>query len=102
MRCNKSLSRPLQRRGNVDDFMKKKVHYGYETAGTIYVILRKHSKDYQRDMTPAESALWEVLRGKPFGYRFRRQHPIGDYIPDFVCLPKRLVIEVDGSLPFRG
>ena len=53
-------------------------------------------------MTPAESALWEVLRGKQFGYRFRRQHPIGDYIPDFVCLPKRLVIEVDGGYHFIG
>ena len=50
-----------------------------------------------KKMTPAESALWEVLRGKQFGYRFRRQHPIGEYIPDFVCLPKRLVIEVDGG-----
>ena len=30
-------------------------------------------------------------------YRFRRQHPIGDYIADFVCLPIRLVIEVDGG-----
>ena len=36
------------------------------------------------------------------GYRFRRQHPIGDYIPDFVCLPKRLVIEIDGGYHFIG
>ena len=53
-------------------------------------------------MTSAESALWEVLRGKRLGYRFRRQHPIGDYIPDFVCLPKRLVIEIDGGYHFIG
>ena len=53
-------------------------------------------------MTPAESALWEVLRGKQLGYRFRRQHPIGDYVPDFVCLPKRLVIEVDGGYHYIG
>ena len=51
-------------------------------------------------MTPAESALWEILRGKNLGFRFRRQHPIGDYIPDFVCLQKRLVIEVDGGYHF--
>ncbi len=67
-----------------------------------YDILRRFSKDNRRYMTPAESALWEVLRGKQFGYRFRRQHPIGDYIPDFVCLLKRLVIEVDGGYHFIG
>ena len=53
-------------------------------------------------MTPAEAALWELLRGKQLGFRFRRQHPIGEYIPDFVCLSKRLVIEVDGSYHFIG
>jgi very-short-patch-repair endonuclease len=31
------------------------------------------------------------------GWKFRRQHPLGAYIVDFVCLEKRLVIEVDGS-----
>ena len=53
-------------------------------------------------MTPAEAALWELLRGKQLGFRFRRQHPIGEYIPDFVCLSKRLVIEVDGGYHFIG
>ncbi len=48
-------------------------------------------------MTDAERAMWNVLRGNIPGFRFRRQHPIGDYIVDFVCLPKRLVIEVDGG-----
>ncbi|MBQ8128464.1 MAG: guanylate kinase [Prevotella sp.] len=80
----------------------KKQCFGYETAGITYDILRRFSKDHRRYMTPAESALWELLRGKQFGYRFRRQHPIGDYIPDFVCLPKRLVIEVDGGYHFVG
>ena len=78
--------------------MGKDICYGYETAGLGYDLLRRFSKDNRRYMTPAESALWEVLRRKQFGYRFRRQHPIGEYIPDFVCLPKRLVIEVDGGI----
>ncbi|MBI5789632.1 MAG: DUF559 domain-containing protein, partial [Candidatus Schekmanbacteria bacterium] len=38
-----------------------------------------------------------MLRLKQTGYKFRRQHPIGQFIVDFVCLEKKLIIEVDGS-----
>ena len=44
----------------------------------------------------AERIMWEHLRTLQ-GYHFRRQHSIGDYIADFVCLKKRLVIEIDGN-----
>ena len=53
-------------------------------------------------MTPAESVLWEYLRGHQLGVQFRRQHPIYGYIPDFVCLRKRLVVEVDGAYHYLG
>jgi guanylate kinase len=53
-------------------------------------------------MTPAESALWECLRSKNLGVRFRRQHPVFGYIPDFVCLEKQLIVEVDGGYHFIG
>ena len=53
-------------------------------------------------MTPAESALWEGLRNKNLGVKFRRQHPVNAYIPDFVCLEKLLVVEVDGEYHFVG
>ena len=49
-------------------------------------------------MSDAEQALWHLLRCRQIsGLKFRRQHPFGDYILDFVCLEKRLVIEVDGG-----
>jgi len=49
-------------------------------------------------MTDAEKALWRVLRSRQVSdLKFRRQHPFGDYILDFVCLEKRLIIEVDGG-----
>ena len=48
-------------------------------------------------MTSAEKTLWKELRNGKTGYKFRRQHPIGDYIADFICIEKRLVIEVDGG-----
>ena len=49
-------------------------------------------------MTDAERALWQVLRGRQIsGIKFRRQHPLGDYILDFVSLEIKLIIEVDGG-----
>ena len=48
--------------------------------------------------TPAERRMWSLLRGKRLaGLKFRRQHVVGNYIVDFVCLPARLIIEVDGD-----
>ncbi|GMM93174.1 endonuclease domain-containing protein [Qipengyuania sp. MTN3-11] len=48
-------------------------------------------------MTKPERMLWQQLRLRPNGYKFRRQRPIGPYIADFCCLSERYVIEVDGS-----
>ena len=77
--------------------------FGYETTdGSSYKQLLMNAKNNRRYQTPAESALWECLRNKNLGYRFRRQHPICGYIPDFVCLQKRLIIEVDGGYHFVG
>ena len=49
-------------------------------------------------MSDAEQALWRLLRDRQIsGLKFRRQHPFGDYILDFVCLENRLVIGGDGG-----
>ncbi|MGN6123758.1 MAG: endonuclease domain-containing protein [Sphingomonas oligoaromativorans] len=47
-------------------------------------------------MTLPEVRLWTILRSRPGGLRFRRQHPIGAYVIDFYCPQARLAIEVDG------
>ena len=48
--------------------------------------------------TPAERKLWSYLRGdKLNGVSFRRQHAIGNFIPDFVSIKRKLIIELDGS-----
>ena len=48
--------------------------------------------------TPAEKKLWAYLRGdKLNGVNFRRQHAIGNFIPDFVSIKKKLIVELDGS-----
>ncbi|HJQ61386.1 MAG TPA: endonuclease domain-containing protein [Burkholderiales bacterium] len=58
----------------------------------------KHSLAPRRGDTDAELRLWHLLRNRNLkGFKFRRQHPIGTYIADFVCLEQQLVIELDGS-----
>jgi len=49
-----------------------------------------------------EVLLWQALRGRPAGLKFRRQHPSGPYILDFYCLDARLAIEIDGEAHGRG
>ena len=55
-------------------------------------------RQLRKNMTEAEHVLWFRLRSHQVeGHKFRRQHPIGHYVVDFVCLEKKLVVEVDGS-----
>ena len=64
---------------------------------TLYEELKEKAESMRKNPTEAESALWEMLRGKNLDAKFRRQHIIGDYIVDFVCLDKQLVVELDGG-----
>ncbi|MBU2713540.1 endonuclease domain-containing protein [Zooshikella harenae] len=52
------------------------------------------------NLTEPERRLWNALRKKQLGVKFRRQHGIGQYIVDFYCAERRLVIEVDGESHF--
>lgn len=56
----------------------------------------------RRIMTKPEVALWDVLRTRPAGIKFRRQHPIGPFVLDFYCPASRLAIEVDGMAHEMG
>ncbi len=58
---------------------------------------KENAKILRRNMTEAETKLWYYLRRENFGVKFRRQQPIGEYIADFVCQDKKLIIEVDGG-----
>jgi very-short-patch-repair endonuclease len=56
------------------------------------------ARNLRKQSTDAENLLWRNLRSKRLeGLKFRRQQPIGNYIVDFVCFEKRVVIEVDGG-----
>ena len=72
--------------------------YGAHTAdSTRYDLLKENAKANRKNPTEAESVMWDMLKGNNLGYHFRRQHIILDYIVDFVCLEKGLVIELDGG-----
>jgi adenine-specific DNA-methyltransferase len=56
------------------------------------------ARQLRRSWTDAELRLWQSLRNRSVGnHKFRRQHPVGPYFVDLVCLERKLVIEVDGS-----
>lgn len=70
----------------------------HETASPDrYDLLKEFAKHNRKEMTQSETVLWNALRKEIRGIKFRRQHPIGDYIADFLCLKKKMVIEVDGG-----
>jgi very-short-patch-repair endonuclease len=55
-------------------------------------------RELRKQGTPAERMLWQKLRNKQLtGAKFRRQQSLGNYIVDFVCYEKRLIIEIDGG-----
>lgn len=58
---------------------------------------RDFARHLRRNMTDAESHLWKLLRRQQLGERFRRQCPIDRYVVDFVCLRRKLIVEVDGG-----
>ena len=66
-------------------------------------LLERHTLDsrlhLRRNATEAERALWEALRDRQIdGFKFRRQHPVGEFVADFYCAAARLVVEVDGPV----
>jgi very-short-patch-repair endonuclease len=48
-------------------------------------------------MSVSEKRLWAILRDRRIGFKFRRQHPLGDYVLDFYCAEAKLNIETDGE-----
>ena len=60
--------------------------------------MKERARDLRRNMTDAENRMWYYLRNRRLsGYKFVREHVIGQYIADFVCREKKLVLEIDGG-----
>jgi cyclase len=61
-------------------------------------IIFENAKRLRNNVTEAECLLWQVISNKKLGVKFRRQHPISNYIADFYCHEAKLIIELDGSI----
>ena len=96
----KQLASPNPSKGGASDSADSGSSHNYQTADPIvYGLLKAFVAEHRSNPTETESILWQILRGKKLdSYKFRRQHIIGSYIADFVCLPAKLIIEVDGLI----
>jgi len=72
------------------------------TDNSTYQLLLEKAREMRRNPTEAESVLWNYLSGDKLGVHFRRQHPVFGYIPDFVCIGQKLIIEIDGGYHLAG
>ena len=90
----KHLSTPARGKGAKSTYRKPL----YETANVMtYGKLKDFANENRKNPTQAESILWDYLKGKQLGVSFRRQHVIGEYIADFICLSHHLIVEIDGN-----
>ena len=64
----------------------------------LYAYLKTFARENRKTSTQAEEVLWQELRNRNLDVKFRRQHAIENYIADFICLEKGLIIEVDGDI----
>src|SRR3546814_8849364 len=69
-----------------------------EGQGNTRIRKEQRQRKLRRNPTDTERELWQSPRGKQLdGAKFRRQHPFGDYILDFACIERKLVVELDGG-----
>ena len=60
--------------------------------------LQNIAKILRRRPTEAEKFMWRYLKSRQLeGLKFRRQEPIGNYVVDFVCYEKKIIVEIDGG-----
>ena len=72
--------------------------YDYNTADPFYYgLLKGYAAENRKFQTDEERLLWRCLSTNKLDLHFRRQHIIGCYIADLVCLKRKLIIEVDGG-----
>jgi len=76
--------------------INKKMHYGASN------IIFQRAEELRKNSTKEEEIVWGFLCGNKLGVKFRRQHPLSNYIADFYCHSLKLVIEIDGGIHLRS
>lgn len=81
-----------------DENIVAEMIYPYQTAKPeMWKKLKVLGREKRKNQTEAENILWQELRNKKTGFKIRRQHAIDVFIADFICIEKKVVIEVDGE-----
>ena len=76
--------------------------YGYETTDAkTFEALKPIARELRKNQTETEEIIWEAVRNNQLGFKIRRQHAIEKFIVDFVCIEKKLVIEIDGEVHLK-
>lgn len=70
--------------------MKQRIHNLTRT--------KQQRRQLRKEATGTEKILWFKIRNNQLSYKFRRQHSVGNYVADFYCPEKKLVIELDGEV----
>lgn len=80
---------------------RNKRNFGAWTNKNLWQKLKPAARDMRRNSTRAEDILWQCLRRSNIrNCKFRRQHPVGQFVVDFYCAEARLVIEIDGKIHY--
>ena len=69
----------------------------YESSPIIFA----NAKRLRNEPTASEIIFWDLLKQHFADYRFKRQHPVSQYIADFYCHKLKLVVEIDGGFIYR-
>jgi S-adenosylmethionine:tRNA ribosyltransferase-isomerase len=84
--------------GGYKDANETKYKFSESKHQNISERVRNFAQTMRRNMTSQEKKFWYSVNNKKLGFKFNKQYPIDDkYIADFICLEKRLIIEIDGS-----
>jgi phosphoribosylformylglycinamidine synthase subunit PurQ / glutaminase len=71
----------------------------YSSSPEEWFKLKLRTRELRHESTEAEKQLWQAIRNRTVeGAKFRRQHTIGPFVVDFICMESRLILEVDGTV----
>jgi len=73
-------------------------HANFTTDPISWNLLIDKAKEMRHELTKAEDVLWECIRNRKIDYKIRRQHIVNGFIADFICIEKKVIIEVDGGI----
>lgn len=70
----------------------------FTTDSKTWQSSKVNARENRKNPTEAEEKFWEAARNNSLGFKFRRQHAINRFIVDFVCIEKKLIVELDGEI----